>query len=466
MRKDDLESRSVDRLARGGFAAFVIYSAGVGLAYCSQLLIALFVGVEAYGLYAYAMAWVTLLAYFSALGFDVALLRFLPAYEAERAWPLFRGVIQYAERRAVAVSIVVVLAGMCVVLVRDLTPQLRDTFLIGLLLVPVLALLWIRSSIVRAFGGVLWAVAPNRVMRDGILVGLVALTSVGLGWALDAATVMSATLVGAIVALLFATLGMRKLRPHIIDGVVPVYEADIWRRAALPLVIMGATEALLNRTGVLLLGWLGDTKAAGIYSLAFNIAFVVALPRVAINTLFAPTISGLFARNDHAMLQKLVTKAASWTLVASGFIGVVLFVLAERLFGWFGADYEAGVPALRILLIGQVIIAAGGSQLHVMTMTGHERSAAVLLVSSTIFNVAASAGLIVVFGLNGAAIGTALTLIIWNLAMALFLSRRLGLKAGVLAFFQLGLARTERQSAEAPPSLRGALGRLRHSLRV
>ena len=166
------------------------------------------------------------------------------------------------------------------------------------------------------------------------------------------------------------------------------------------------------------------------------------------------------------MLQKLITKAASWTLAASGFIGGVLFILAEPLFVWFGPGYEAGVPAVRILLIGQMIIAAAGSQLHVMTMTGHERSAAVLLVSSTIGNVALSAGLIGVFGLNGAAIGTAAALIVWNVAMALFLWRRLGLMAGVLAFFQLGLARMGRLVAGAPPPLRRALGRLRHSFRV
>ena len=86
--------------------------------------------------------------------------------------------------------------------------------------------------------------------------------------------------------------------------------------------------------------------------------------------------------------------SASWTLAASSFIGVVLFVLAEELFAWFGPGYEGGVPALRILLVGQMIAAAGGSQLHVMMMTGHERSAAVLLVACTIGNLVASAGLI------------------------------------------------------------------------
>ena len=138
----------------------------------------------------------------------------------------------------------------------------------------------------------------------------------------------------------------------------------------------------MNRTGIILLAWIVATTDAGIYSLAFNIAFVVQVPRTAVNTLFAPTISGLYARNDKAMMQVLVTRVASWTLCAGICIALALFILAEPLLAWFGPGYEAGVPALRILLISQVIAAGGGSQLYVMTMTAHERSAAVLLIPS------------------------------------------------------------------------------------
>jgi len=439
MRNGVLGSAPISRVARSGAAAFVIYSVGVGLTYCSQLLIARMVGVDTYGVYAYVFAWMAVLAYFSALGFDVALLRFVPAYEAEHAWPLLRGVIRYAERRATIVGISVILVGVSVIMFRGLSPQLRNTFFIGFMVVPVWALLWIRCSVVRAFGGVVSAIAPDRVVRDGMLVGLIALASLGLEWTLDAPTVMMATLVSSVVGLTLASLAMRRLRPHIIDDVLPAYDTPTWRRAALPLVIIGATEALMNRSGVILLGWMGETKAAGIYSLAFNIAFVVALPRIAVNTLFAPTISGLFARKDQVMLQVLITTAASWTLAAASCIVLALFVLAEPLLAWFGPGYEAGVPALRILLIGQVIVASAGSQLYVMTMTGHERNAAVLLVSCAMVNAAASAVLIGLFGLTGAAVATAATLIVWNLAMALSLWRRLNLLPGILAIFRMPL---------------------------
>ena len=88
----------------------------------------------------------------------------------------------------------------------------------------------------------------------------------------------------------------------------------------------------MNRAGLLFLGWIGETKDAGIFSLAFNIAFLVAIPRTALNTLFAPAISRLFDRKDHAQLQELVTKSTILSLGAAVFIAIGLLFSAEFLF--------------------------------------------------------------------------------------------------------------------------------------
>jgi O-antigen/teichoic acid export membrane protein len=437
MHDQALGSARIRRVALGGATAFAIYIASAGVTACSQLLIARIVGAETYGVYAYVIAWMTILAYFSALGFDIALLRFVPAYQTTGAWSLARGVIQYAERRVLAVSILVMLVGACAVIVwpQQFSAGLRNTFLVGFVLVPVWSLLWIRCSIVRAFGGVALALVPDKVVRDGVLLILVVLASLVLWGHLDAPFVMMATLVSSTVALGLASLAIRRLRPGVLTITVPEYAAATWRETALPLVLIGAAEALLNRTGVVLLGWFGETKEAGIYSLVFNIAFLVVLPRAAINTLFAPTISSLFTRRDQVTLQALVAKSASWTLCASVFIALGLAILAEPILSWFGKDFVGGVPALRILLAGQVIAASYGSQLSVMTMTEHERGAAALLILSAMVNVVASVVLISMLGLTGAAIATAIALIIWNVAMALFISRYLRLLPGILGLF-------------------------------
>ena len=444
MLDQDLGSARIKRVALGGITAFAIFITSAGVTACSQLLIARLVGADTYGIYTYVIAWMTILAYFSTLGFDIALLRFVSAYQSTEAWSLARGVIQYAERRALAVGILVILAGASIILIwsRRFTPELRNTFLIGFILVPAWALLWIRCSIVRAFGGVVLAVVPDKIVRDGLLLVLVVLTSLGLGRHIDAPLVMMATLVGSITALGLASAAMRRLSPGVVTHSPPDYAAAAWRHIAVPLVIITAAEALLNRTGVVLLGWFGETREAGIYSLAFNISFLVVLPRTAINTLFAPTISSLFTRNDRATLQALLTKSASWTLCAAGCIAIAIAVLAEPILTWFGKDFADGVPALRILLVGQVIAASFGSQLSVMTMTEHERGAAALLILSAAGNVVASIVFISMLGLTGAAIATTIALIVWNVAMAFFISRHLRLLPGVLGMLGSTLRRS------------------------
>lgn len=433
-----IDSGQIKRVARGSIAAFVVYIAGAGLAYCSQFAITRIVSVEAYGIYSYVLAWMSVLAYLSALGFDVALLRFLPAYETARAWALLRGVIQYAERRAMVVAAVVIVVGVSIIMLRaeSLSPALTHTFVIGFMLVPVCALLWIRCAAARAFGGVVSAVVPDRVVRDGGMLALVLIASLGMRWNVDASFVAMATVVSSAVGLGIVTVAVRRLQPGALKDVVPAYAASTWRLTAMPLLVIGVTEVLMNRTGVLLLGWIGDTKSSGIYSLAFNMAFVVALPRTAVSTLFAPTVSALYVRNDQPLLQVLITKSALWTLCAAAFIGAALFIFAEPLLAWFGKDYVVGLPALRILLIGQVLAAAAGSQMHVMTMTGNERGAAALLIAGALGNIVTGAALIDLFGLVGAAIAATMTLIVWNVAVAFFIWRRLRLLSGVLALFR------------------------------
>ena len=436
------------RVTLGGIAALAVYVAGAGLTACSQFLIARIAGAETFGVYAYVLAWVTVLAYFSALGFDIALLRFVSAYRAKQAWSLLRGVIQYSEQRmAIAGTLVVAIGATAVVISNnEIYPELRNTFLVGFALVPVWALLWIRSSIVRAFGGVLSAVVPDRMIRDGGLICIVVLLSQGLKWHLDAPLVMMATLASAMMALILASLAVRRLHPQEMDGIAPSYDTPIWRKTILPLVAIAATEAMLNRCGVLVLGWVGLTKEAGIYALVFSISFLVALPRTAANTLLAPTISDLFVRKQHDALQALTARIALWTLCGAALSALALSIIAEPLLAWFGRAYEAGVPSLHVLLLGQVFAASCGSQLSIMTMTGCERLAALLLILSAIFNVLLSAILVSQLGLIGAAISATITLMIWNIAMAAFIWRRLGLLPSPIFMLQSAF-KTKRATA-------------------
>ena len=422
----------ISRLARGSLLAFATYIAGAALAYISQLLVARLTGPTSYGYYAYALALMTILAYVAALGFDVSLLRLIPAYRTVGNWPLARGALCYAERRSAAAGCLIMAGGALLLWFRraSLPGEELRALALGLPLVPICSLLWISAAAVRAFGGVVAALAPDRIVRDGGLVVALAVLTVWHAPRLDAATVMLISVTCALGGLVIVRKALRRWRPRAVTEALTEYAPAIWRGTTLPLVSISIAETLLNRAGVVLLGCSDQSIGAGVYALAFNFSMTVTLPRIAVNTLFAPLVSELWVRGDRAALQSVVTRSARWTLLSGLSVALPLMLLAEPLLSWFGRDFAQGVTALRLLLAGQIVASAFGPQMFLMTMTGNERAAATLLIVSTVVNGVLGVLLIQVIGLTGAALATTAALVVWNVTMALFVWRALGVVPG------------------------------------
>ncbi len=422
------------RLARGSVIALAVYILGAGLTYAAQLALARLVGPQAFGIYAYVLAWCTVLAYVAALGFEVSMLRLVPSYGTQGRLDLLRGVVRYAHRRVAAVGAAIAVLGIAVALVLR-TPAnatLTATFVLGLPLVPVWALLWVRGSMVRGFGGVADALVPDRIVRDGTLLVLTLAAVLLFAVPLGAPGAMAMTLVGSVAGLALVSVALRRRVPASLSLASHADDARAWRRMAVPLVMISVAEAMQNRVGVLILGWIGHTREAGIYALAFTLAMAVMLPRTAINALFAPMIAEIHARGDRAAMQYLVTRGAVWTFASGLAIAVPLAAVAHPVLAHFGADFASGTLALHILLAGQVFAAAAGPQQFLMTMTGHERWAAAMIVASVVVNTALGLFLVGPLGLDGAAAATTATMVLWNLAMGVFVVRRLRIVPGVL----------------------------------
>jgi O-antigen/teichoic acid export membrane protein len=425
-------------LRRASLAALAVYFVGAGLTCVAQLVVARLIGPESYGVYAYVLAWVTLLAYFSTLGFHVSLLRFVPAYQVKEQWALVRGVIQYSQRSAAGTAISIALIGVCgiVALHGSLRPELALTFLLGIAAVPFFTLHFVTASVVRAFGGIIAALAPERIVRDGLMLVIVAIVFWGDLYRLDATLAMGATLLSSIVMLALARIFLRRLRPPALDHARPTYTAGDWWRPTLPLTVIMIADNLMNRSAVIALGLMGSTRDAGIFALAFNMATLTSLPRMAVATAFAPTVSALFAKEDRAGLQSLSANAACLSLLGSACVAIPLLLLAQPLLAWFGRDFVAGAPIVTILVLGQVFAAACGPQQHLITMTGHERAGAAIFAVCAASSFAGCMFMIRWFGITGAAFATTVAVVGWNLAMGIFIHRGLRLVPGLAASFK------------------------------
>jgi len=294
----------------------------------------------------------------------------------------------------------------------------------------------VASALTFAFGGIIAALAPERIVRDGLALAIVATVFWGSLYRLDATLAMAATLLSSIAVLGLVRIAVRRLRPPALGHVKPVYAAEDWWRPTLPLTVITIADNLMSRSAVIALGLTGNTRDAGIFAAAFSVATVTALPRMAVAISFAPTVSALFALGDRTGLQSVTTKAAWLSLIGTACAAIPLLLLAHPLLAWFGRDFVAGAPIVTILVLGQVFAAACGPQQHLITMTGNERAGATILAACASSSFAGCVLMIGSFGMTGAAFATTLTLVGWNVAMAIFIHRSLHLMPGVLAPFK------------------------------
>jgi O-antigen/teichoic acid export membrane protein len=310
-------------------------------------------------------------------------------------------------------------------------PELATTFLIGIVAAPFIALRLVGAAAVRAFGGIITSMVPERIVRDSIALAFLGAAVLGGLIAPDAATAMWAMLASAIVTLGLVRYFLRRARPAEVGIGLRVYAARDWIRPTLPLTVIMAADIVMSRSGVLVLGLQGDTLGAGIFFVAFSVAQITALPRMAVASVFAPMVSDRYSRGDATGLQALSAKAACVSLLGTAVVALPFLLYPAALLSWFGPEFVAGAPVVVILLVGQLLAAAAGPQQHLLTMTGHERAGATFMASSAVANFLGALLLVGPFGMTGAAVAVSGSVVVWNVAMALFLRRRLGLRPGL-----------------------------------
>ncbi|TGP44359.1 exopolysaccharide biosynthesis protein [bacterium M00.F.Ca.ET.230.01.1.1] len=414
--------------------ALMIYVAGAGLTSLAQLLIARIVGSTSYGIYSYVLSTTSVLAYLATLGFNVSLLRFVSAYRAQERLDLAHGVIRFAFQRSLAVATLFGLAGAAYIFLSSSSHnrELETSQLLGMAAVPLVTTSALGAALIRAFGGGASALLPERIVRDGLLLTLLGIAALSGSWVLDAPLVMQAVLTSSAVTVGFVFVLLARFKPQGLLQAEPADASKDWWSAVPPIMLMAGLDVFINRAGVMVLGWTGHIRDAGIFALGLNVALLVGLSLVAVSTMFSPTAATLYARNDRRGLQELFSRAALLSSGAAIAMAIPLLLIVRPLLSWFGEDFGTGAPIARVLMLGYVFVALCGPQLNLLTMTGNEWAAAVTMILGAAFGVVGCAIGVEIYGPLGAAIGLALALVVWNVAMAIYIRKRLKITPGLI----------------------------------
>lgn len=434
-----LKNNVLESYTVGLRSSFIITFSGMGIAYAAQVILARLMGAESYGIYIYVLTWMSILAMFSTLGFDSALLKFLPIYRMQKEWGLFLGLLKRGIQLPLTTSCIATLFIITTVKLLPVTidKNLSATLTVGCIALPLFTLSKLFQSILRSLKHIVMALLPAQILIPIITITVAWMFSSITDKQLDSATVMTLH-AGVIfsVLTLFGFFIINLTAKYPIEPKKAVYRMMEWRCTARSLLFISGMHLILTQTDILLLGILIDTTQAGIYAVASRIAILVSFGLNISNQILAPMISELYHSNHLNRLQEVVSLgAAVSTILAIGVI-LLIFFYGISILSLFGEEFVQGTKVLYILSIGQLVNATMGSVGFIMTMTKHHKEAGIIIGVSAFANIILNILLIPPFGMAGAATATCITTICWNISLWLFIKNKIGLNSTIIYFIK------------------------------
>jgi O-antigen/teichoic acid export membrane protein len=407
--------------------------ATLALQFVIALLLSRLLGPEGYGVYAFAIAWGLLLVMPASLGLFPLVVRELATYRVREDWSRARGLLRRSNQAVFVASLAVTGTAGAVFLVVDWPkPPLFEPTLVGLAIVPLLALVLLRQSAMQAFGVVVLARVPETLVVPLLMIALVLLLETTLSDGLSATSAVGAKVAAGACAGLLGAYLLRRTLPTEARRAEPVDETRAWLVGALPIFVATGISALNLQAATILTGSIAGPEEAGIFSVATRIAALLPFLLLAATPSLMPTIAELHERGQPEALQRLLIRGARLVFLGSLPVAIAAIVFAEPVLGLFGLEFEAGVTTLRIVCLGQLVNVATGFAATILLMIGESVLLTWAVTAGTAVNLVLSAVLIPAFGAEGAAVGTAASIATMNVLMTYLLWRRRRIYSAVL----------------------------------
>ena len=181
-----------------------------------------------------------------------------------------------------------------------------------------------------------------------------------------------------------------------------------------PMALSAIAYFIMQSIDIIILSIYEGFDQIAYYSVSVKLAMLTTLALMSVNIVIAPRIAEIYENQKMQKLQMLIKHSTRIIFLISICLLSVLFFFSEEILGLFGQGYVIANNALLFLLAAQFFNAVSGPGAIYLNMTGRQKTLNKILVSALIINISLNFYLIPTQGINGAAIATLVSLIIWN----------------------------------------------------
>lgn len=396
-----------------------------------NLLITRLYNVEAMGTFALVNSLITIMGIIALMGTNTVTLKLIPEYTTK-----------YSSKVAIAiywkifgiVSIISILVSFFTYYFSEIIaetifnePNISSMFVLASILIVPYSLSTLNSSAFRAFKQIKYYVLYQVLNPLFKVIALLILSF----FSFDENNPVYALFAGIILLSLFTSFILKLKTKQLARNdelSLRNYQLSTISIISLsfPMFLTASMHIVMSQTDIVMLGAMESVVLVGIYAIAVKLSALTSFILGTVNTMAAPKFSELYHSGDMKSL-KSVTQKSSKMMFFSTLPIVLIFILFGKLFlGIFGEEYEVAYITLLILVIGQFVNAFVGPVGFFLNMTGHQKGLNKMVVFAAIINIMLNYSLIPMYGINGAAIATAISLSSWNILAAIYIKRKFG----------------------------------------
>ena len=406
---------SLRKIAKGAGIGFTGTFIGMALGYLSRMVIARFLGASDYGLICLGFAAMSIAATLSLVGLPSGIVRYVSFHKGKGNKGKIKGTIISALKISIPISLILTLLvfffadWISVNIFHE--SRLTSVLRIFSIAIPfyVLAQNFLYGTI--GFQYIQYSVYTEHIFQNTFkIIAIVILLFLGFG------------VLGAACGWVLAIVSMPFLAFYFLEKkVFPVFNTKIKAISmdkelfffSFPLVFAGIAGLITAWTDTLMLGYFSTASDVGIYNAALPTARLLAIVGGSFGTIFMPVITELYVRNSLGELRDIYSAVTKWILSLTIPAFLLMAIFSKFVIKiMFGDEFITGATALSILAFAFLITSVMRPTDRILEVIGRTKIIMLCGFFVAALNVILNFFLIPIFGINGAAFATALSLIL------------------------------------------------------
>lgn len=419
--------------------SFVIAARTSGAAFgvLSQFFLAKLFSAEEIGLFFVTTGFAMVLAVICTLGYPMLVAQIAAEAKSTRNSFLLAHFMARARADTMHISAALIFCMLLAIcFVSSISLRLQQILFFTALMFPTFALLRLNGSLANAQKRFELGFLPDLFFRPLLL-----LVFIGVMWLNWGKLSLYIIFIGQIVIgafLAFWQMYWISGTPKSFDALLGFSEkprrelTNYWRRRAFPLMAGALFIGVFADLDIVIARLFLDDAQTGIFGLTLKISLFAAFAIQAIHQIVLRDIADALHAVDNCQLHRVIARANALTLIGS--VGAALFVMVfgKEVLGFFGEEFKAGFDCLIILMVAQVARAAAGPAVHILALSGHEKSCLPVFLFCLVLLPLGNLVLIGWAGLLGAAVTVLIVSALWSFWLAGIAKSKLGLKTNVV----------------------------------